>query len=310
MDAEIEQNLVQMEAKLSTDGWETFAIKYLIKDGSYRIEKMPLPNDVPLEKLAEQQSSPDVDSFVPTYIQAWNGELYSEMVMPESDGSTDVKEREGTSMLTEPKDAAQSFAALAYDDKGTFPKFIQYARSEAARSSFLEDMANKGCPATTVETETPEGKAITLRLGHPNSVGLKAEYVVLPEKGYCVYSSQMKFANVVRMQAEYRNFIRTSAGFWVPTHISIETFDLDEKTAVPYLSVKEELVAFENPQTNLGLEDELFDLTSDERWDKLQKSNYLLPQGDPYLDVSGIDNPGSNDRGAAPRGKKTLKRVD
>ncbi len=281
LDAEIEANIAEMSTKLSGRGLETFAARYSQQGTSYRIEQFSLSNKVDLGGLRDALKDGKIP-FKPSYSRTWNGKQFASIVGAGGDPTLEQSNLQKSRKPT----ASGPFAALSYEDRGALPKFTTYARDSAADPTLLKKMADQGFPATTEVSQTKEGDdAIVLRVGTPGSVSMYLEVTVLPTKGYCVYSASMKVGGAVLSHDEFRDFVQTSAGFWLPLRIVREAYKLDERQ-VPYLFSKEEVVAFEPPKTNVALADTVFDLASSSEFKALPFSTHLLPQGSPLIKVS------------------------
>jgi len=265
LDAEIEANIAEMLAKDAGDGLQTFAARYLQKGDSYRIEQFALPNDISLDQLQKDLKNGDI-SFKPTYTRTWNEKQYAEI--------------------------SGEFSALSYDNRAAgLVKFTKYSRDSAMDLDLLETITNQvGSSASVVDSKTQSGDAaVILRVGSPKAVSVYLEITVLPTKGYCVQSAHTKIKGAVMSREESRGFVETSAGFWLPTKVTRESYRLDANQ-VPYLSSKEELIAFEPPKTNVPLADSTFDLASSNEFKALPQLTHLLPQGDPYIKKQNLDD--------------------
>lgn len=292
LQAEIEANVSEFSKGLFARELQTYIEKYYIQGESYRLEQMPLPDDVDLDDLLAGIVSAKI-AFTPTYVRTWDGKQYAEIVR-------DVAKRESAKPSSDVNQKArppEAFATLSYENLGAMPKFTTYGRDSTSDPRFLSNAAEKGYPSNTEHVRTEDGDdAIKLTVNVPESLSLYLEVVVLPAKGYTTRSSYLKVRGAVLSREECREFVQTTAGFWLPTRLVREAYKLDTRQ-VPYLSSKEELLAVEPPRTNVPLPTGIFDLPSTEEWKALPLSRHLLPQGSPLLEEAPLVRNG----GWAPR---------
>lgn len=291
LDAEIESNLAEIIARDPGKGYQTYAVRYSQRGERYRIEQFALPNDVPLNQLCEELKSGEV-SFKPTYIRTWNDKQYAEILFPESASTAsmdDYKTREPSK---------KGFGALSFDNRAAgVVRFTAFGRDAAIDPNLLKTMTSQlGSPATVAEAKTATGDdALVLRVGSPESVSLYLEVTVLPAKGYVIQSAHTKIKGAVMARDDFGGFVQTSAGFWLPTRVTKENFQLDDSQS-PFLFSKEEFMAFETPQTNVPLDENTFDLGSSEEFKALPQLKHLLPKGDPYIKPMATPSPVSSSR--------------
>lgn len=269
-----EANIAEAIAANSHRGDQTIAVRYWQAGKSYRAEQFPLPNDVSLSDLAQRLKTGEIE-FKPTFTRTWNGKQYAELSLM----------RPAETAKTSPRNADRrpaAIAAIAFENRGALPKFMSYAQMEGG-ADILGKLADRGFGSEAVPTKTSEGDdAIVLKIGKPGSVAFYAETTVLPAKGYATYSAVVKVRGAVVSNEQYRGFVRTSAGIWLPTRILREKYALD-KDQVPYLASKEEAVAFEPPRTDVPLSPEIFELASSREFKAARLSTQYLPQASPYL---------------------------
>ena len=277
--AEVEASVAKQAEKKPGDGVQTHAVKYTQKGERYRIEQFQLPNEVPLDRLHEQLKSGEI-SFKPTYTRTWNGKQYAEILDPNA----------GATGATEGEVVKRGFAALSFDNQAAgLLKFTKYSRNGAMDPQFLEKLTSQlGTSAIIEEAKTQNGdEVLILKVGSAESVAAYLEATILPAKGYCIQSAYTKMRGAIMSRDEYSDFVLTSAGFWLPTRVRVENYRFDEKE-IPYLFMKEELIAFETPTTNVPLEDSIFDLGSTAEFKALPQLKHLLPKGDPYIKPRGM----------------------
>ena len=102
------------------------------------------------------------------------------------------------------------------------------------------------------------------------------EIVVLPRMGYCVESSLLKIGGIVMSREKYNGFSEMTAGFWLPEAIMREQYVLDEKQT-PVVKTREEMIAFAPPETNVILDNDIFDLSQSTKFKEYRLSTHLLP---------------------------------
>ena len=254
-------------------GLLTYAVRYSQKGECYRIEQFALPNEVPLDRLCQRLKDGEI-LFKPTYIRTWNKQQYAEILYTGSVPTANLDDSKQKS-----SSSAAGYAAISFDNRAVgVMKFTTYARDSAVDLTALEKITKAfGSPATVVDEKTENGEdAVILKVGSPESLSLYLEVTVLPAKGYCVESSYTKIKGAVMAREKFADFVKTSAGFWLPTKVIKEGYSLDAKQ-VPYLFSKEEFLAFEVPQTNVPLPESTFDLGSSKEFKALPQLKHLLP---------------------------------
>ena len=278
LQAEIDANVSEFSQGLSALELQTYVEKYFLQGESYRLEQMPLPNDVDLDGLRAGIVSENI-RFTPTYVRTWDGRQYAEIVRQVTKpGSANLRSDLGGN--GQPPEA---FATLSYENRGAKPKFTTYGRDSTSDPDFLSKAAEKGYPVNTEDIRTEDGDdAIKITVNVPESLSLYLDVVVLPTKGYSTHSSYLKVRGAILSRDYCREFVQTTAGFWLPMRIVREAYKLDTRQ-VPYLSSKEELLAIKPPQTNVPLLAGIFDLSSTEEWKALPLSRHLMPQESPLV---------------------------
>lgn len=264
LDREIEANIAEFSAKQSKDGLQTIAVKYTQEGDSYRIEQFNLPNDVPLSTLAQELKSGSRKCEY-TYTRTWNGALYAE--------------------LLHDSESNRTVPAMGYDNRAKeVVKFTTFSRTDMSDPAFLEKLSAKGHSAKVRESKTQMGEiGFVLEVGDPDVTPIHLEIMCLPEKGYCVESASTRFQGKLLARDQYGEFVKTKAGFWLPTAVERETYGSDRLRS-HFLRTREEMLAFELPETNVKLEAGVFDLSESVEFKAHPLSTHLLPRKNPYLE--------------------------
>lgn len=265
MKERLERDYADFAASLQKDRLVTIAVRYTQQGDNYRIEQFDLDNETALEELADDLAN-GVIPFESRYTRTWNGAEYAEI------------NQQPTASADE-QNSTRPLAAASYEDRASNEtRFTSYARNAARDLQTLEPLLQQGLPSTVEAVMLPEGeKALRLQIGDPESVSLYFDSVVLPSRSYCVKSSSLRLNGAIMSREEHDGFVSTSAGFWLPTRGFTEAYRLDQRQ-VPYLSSKEEYVAFDPPETNVAVPAGSFDLAETTEFRAAAQSTHLLPQ--------------------------------
>ena len=224
---QIRTSLTDQLKQTTTTALET----YSISGPRFRVERRSLPNDQALESLRVRLADPS----------QWPR---TDTVLVGDGRSTD--QLDPSPPTAEPGGPPVLGRLMRTDFSMKAPAFLSYSR-EAVDPNLLKAIRanSKDLPIRVAESKEEGEDVLSLHIGAPGSVGFVIEIATLPAKGYAIKRSSIMAFGQVMSREDYAGFVRTSAGFWLPTRIMRETFALDN--GVVSLATREELVAARGP---------------------------------------------------------------
>lgn len=271
-----ENQAVLEAAKLKHSSDSTTRIeRYVVQGGNFRIERIPVSNSDPLEKILQEVLAKQIDLSKPE-ILTWNGSVTAEIYR-----STPGSGKKG-----------ESYSSISYRRLTDSPDFMSFGR-DAKDGDFLAKFTKEKLPFSTEAVTVGNEAGILLRIGDKRTVGALIEIVALPEKGYAITSGKVKSAGAILAEDKYSAFVQASNGSWLPTHIVRSNYRLT-KQGVPFLATKREYLAIEPPEVNVELPTGVFDLADTKEFASVRAAWLTERRATPQLDPNAVAKGGVN----------------
>ncbi|MDR1925095.1 MAG: hypothetical protein LBQ66_12055 [Planctomycetaceae bacterium] len=269
--------LVDIERKRKRDVYTAVA-RYYVDGSKYRIERVEVSDVDSLDKIKQDVLDNKVDLSAKNVI-AWNGTITSRIVASRSaiaDGDSGEK-----STVNLNSDISKTQIAQ-------MPDFLEYSRDLKNKAVFSLYKL-QGMPFETLFARIDGERAVLLRCGDKNSIGLKHEDYALPDKGYVVTFGRIKIGGTVLAEDNYNDFVEVNDGSWLPTRISRSNYKIDSK-GVPFLATKIELLAIEPPKLNVLIPNDTFDLTNTKEFREMPPLFIRPHEEQSVVDITKSDN--------------------
>lgn len=252
--------------------------RYAIEGGKFGVERIPVSNNDPLEKIRQDVLARQIDLSRPTVL-TWNGDVTAEILRSTPTGL---------------KKEIESNASLSYKKLAVSPEFMTFGR-DASDGNFLAKFSTDKVklPLSTESVTVDREPGMLLRIGDKGTVGLLVEVIALPEKAYAVASGKVKNAGVVMAEDSYSDFVQVSNGNWLPTHIVRSNYKLSDQR-VPYLAMKREYLAIEPPKVNVTLPAGVFDLADSKEFKSLKLVSPFGQKKRDFGPTTLLDGPAGN----------------
>lgn len=137
-------------------------------------------------------------------------------------------------------------------------KIFEYGRE--VDKKVLSTFRDAGLKAETKKTVWKNDEdAILLSFGDKDNGGYTIEVIVLPNKGYVMAGATHRLYGYTIAMEEYDKFIKTNDGFWMPTKIKLEHYEMS-KEGKRVLKTRNIMEALESLKVNIIVNDKLFDI--------------------------------------------------
>jgi len=230
-----------------TGGVRTYASRVTVAGANWREERMPLPNDRPIEDVVQLVQK---EGFRPDFVETWNGERCAYLKRPSS-----VKEQP-----YEVNPTKSGYAGIRSQQRSS-PSILNSVATGPMTAGSVEAMKQANVEFQVTRSDTTLTINVTGPVTFPQE--MTASFAV--NCGYAMSDLTVKIRGQVIRSDGYSEFHKTGSGLWIPQRVIIETRD----TKTGKLKHSTEQIAFDEPVTDVQLPSDSFDLAETEEFKSL-----------------------------------------
>lgn len=125
------------------------------------------------------------------------------------------------------------------------------------------------------DTEWHGEKAIKVRIFKAADTKSYLEFIILPNKGNSFALIRLVVGGNLMSSETNKDFSKTSLGFWFPCDSTRESYGRDNASGKFVLKMRSEFLAIDPPSFDIDVDDALFNLKNDARFNRLKRYDLL-----------------------------------